>query len=161
MELLRDYPENVLLGVNLWGQEIYLRRPSWDCDWYWGFGYVGNADTHYHLDGLGNVDIGVARLNLYDQLLTHFGEDVGAVGEMKKRNTLWTFCDVVQTVYALRKTAEVLGRGCSNYGTNPVTELIKNPAEVERINNVLIPRLIDEMYVALGCVEPMEKEDVK
>lgn len=31
------------------GQLIMLRAPSWDCEWYWGFGYLGNKNEHYHL----------------------------------------------------------------------------------------------------------------
>ena len=29
-----------LLGINQEGKKEYLQEPSWDCDWYWGFGYV-------------------------------------------------------------------------------------------------------------------------
>ena len=76
---------------------------------------------------------------------------------MHVQNKLWTFCEVVQTIYHLRETAEVLGRGGSHYTTNPCADLIKNPDEVKRINEVLIPKLIDEMYIALGVVEPMEE----
>ena len=47
--------------------------------------------------------------------------------------------------------------GGSHYSTNPCVDLIKNPDEVKRINEVLTPKLIDEMYVALGVVDPMEE----
>ena len=49
--------------------------------------------------------------------------------------------------------------GGSHYSTNPCADLIKNPDEVKRINEVLTPKLIDEMYVALGVVDPMEEDD--
>ena len=29
-----------LLGKDLDGTMYWLEAPSWDCDWYWGFGYV-------------------------------------------------------------------------------------------------------------------------
>ena len=47
--------------------------------------------------------------------------------------------------------------GGSHYSTNQCADLIKNPDEVKRINEVLTPKLIDEMYVALGVVDPMEE----
>ena len=29
-----------LLGKDDQGIQYWLESPSWDCDWYWGFGYV-------------------------------------------------------------------------------------------------------------------------
>lgn len=31
---------------------IYLSKHSWDCKWYWGFGYLGNNSCHWHMEGL-------------------------------------------------------------------------------------------------------------
>lgn len=28
---------------------IALYAPTFDCGWYWGFGYLGNKNCHYHL----------------------------------------------------------------------------------------------------------------
>ena len=66
-DFLTNLPENVRLGV-LDGRGIALRRPSWDCDWYWGFGYLGNRDCHFHLNGLESMDSECYRKNLFDQL---------------------------------------------------------------------------------------------
>lgn len=30
---------------------VFLEDFSWDCDWYWGGGYIGNRDFHCHFDG--------------------------------------------------------------------------------------------------------------
>jgi hypothetical protein len=30
------------------GELVYLSKHSWKCDWYWGFGYVGNRNWHFH-----------------------------------------------------------------------------------------------------------------
>jgi hypothetical protein len=32
-----------------WGN-IYLTKHSWDCGWYWGFGYIGNSTCHMHIE---------------------------------------------------------------------------------------------------------------
>ena len=29
-----------LLGQDEYGENYWLEAPSWDCSWYWGFGYV-------------------------------------------------------------------------------------------------------------------------
>lgn len=52
MKLLREYPDQVYLGTTLDNEKLYLSKPSWDCDWYWGFGYVGNKNLHTHLNYL-------------------------------------------------------------------------------------------------------------
>ena len=46
-----------LLGKDAEGTKYWLEEPSWDCNWYWGFGYVqtfdrsGNdIDSHQHFD---------------------------------------------------------------------------------------------------------------
>ena len=30
------------------GQTLHLTKHSWDCGWYWGFGYIGNRNLHIH-----------------------------------------------------------------------------------------------------------------
>lgn len=158
MKLLRDYPHKVLMGTAL-EQEIYLLRPSWECGWYWGFGYLRGRDVHYHLDRLDAVDKRLTHINIYNQVTQHFSGD-GAIANMREAKTLWRFCEVVKTIYALKEAAAVLGRGGSHIAQNPLMELIQNFDEVDRINEVLIPRLIDEMYVAMGVVEPMDFDAV-
>jgi len=32
------------------GLSVYLTDASWDCDWYWGLGYIDNRDFHTHMD---------------------------------------------------------------------------------------------------------------
>ena len=46
-----------LLGINQENEKVWLEKPSWDCDWYWGFGYVeifnqnySDIDTHTHFN---------------------------------------------------------------------------------------------------------------
>jgi hypothetical protein len=29
-----------LIGKDKSGTNYWLESPSWDCDWYWGFGYI-------------------------------------------------------------------------------------------------------------------------
>lgn len=32
--------EVYLIGINEDGEKVFLEEPSWDCGWYWGFGYL-------------------------------------------------------------------------------------------------------------------------
>ena len=112
---------------------IYLTKPSWDCNWYWGFGYLGNSREHYHLSSYANG----RNINMRDALL----EDYDLNPRIEKQ--LWVFCELVETAYALKKTAEVLGRGGSHYTTNPLSDIIKNPDEVKRINEIVLPSIFN------------------
>ncbi len=139
MDKQPTYPK-IFMGRNENNSRIYLTPPSWDCDWYWGFGYLGNSRCHYHVDGLTTQN-----LNLFDGIKKHFGDSF----VLKTDADIWKFCELMQTFYSLKEAAEILGRGGSNYTSNPCAELIKNPDEVTRINQVLLPAIFAEIYKLL------------
>lgn len=113
--------------------QIFIQQPSWDCGWYWSFGYLGNYREHYHLHGYANG----RNINMYDALLADYQLNP------KIANNLWKFCELALTAYSLKTAAEVLGRGGSHMTTNPVADIIKNPAEVDRINKQVLPAIFD------------------
>ena len=48
-----------LLGERKDGEKVYLQAGSWDCGWYWGYGYLEiynkprtDIVEHYHFDSL-------------------------------------------------------------------------------------------------------------
>jgi|LakMenEpi03Aug12_release.lakeMendotaPanAssembly.Ray.scaffolds.fasta_scaffold207512_6 hypothetical protein len=135
MKLLNSYPSKFLLGKNN-EENIYLSVPSFDCNW--GFGYIGNKNTHYHLYSL------MKETDLYNGLKKHFGDTLTI-----KEENLYEFCEIVKTIYSLKETAEVFGRGGSHYTTNPLKGLIIDKDLVNKINGKLIPELIDYMYKIL------------
>lgn len=153
MKTIRKYESKTYLG-KVDGENIYLTAPSWNCEWYWGFGYLGNKDRHYHVDGLGkiskyNFDKKVFEyefVNLFDGFKRHFDEGTFIV---KSDHDLWTLCELFQTFYQLKHTAEMYHLGGANYTTNPCRELLKNEDEWKRINEVVLPNVFDEIYKIL------------
>lgn len=137
MHTLSSYPDRILLGKHD-GQNIYLTSPSWDCGWYWGFGYIGNKHCHYHIEGLGK------NKNLYDGFLEHFGDTITV-----DKSKLWKLVELFSTFYSLKNICEVLGRGGSHNTSNPCKDLIINKEEVQRINNVVLPQIFEEIYKIL------------
>lgn len=131
--LLNHYPEKVQLGVNHQGEAVFLLRPSWDCGWYWSFGYVNTEDTHTHLDRLGDSNM-VDNLKDYLAQMTLDDKD------------LWIFCELAVTIYTLKSMAELLHLGGSHYTHNPCYDILIQPDWLHHINHVLIPTLIDELY---------------
>lgn len=159
-KLLREYPKFTKLGTSTeLDGDVFISCPTWDCGWSWGFGYLqrwnarrGDIDFHTHINSQFSKDKDGRGCNWYTGMQDLF--DQGDVFENDKQR--WKFLEIVKTIYNLKMTAEVLGRGGSHYGNNPLSEEIKNHDEVRRINEYLIPKLIDEMYKVLGVVPDEE-----
>ena len=130
-----------------------LHAPEWLCDWYWGMGYLGNANWHYHLSSYqdkthhlnlsnGRCKFITERRNLCmrDCLLEDYELNKGLEEE-----NLWVFCELIETAYALKEAAEVLGRGGSHMTTNPCRDIIKNEDEVKRINQNVLPAIFNKI----------------
>lgn len=143
--------------------KIWLEKPSWDCGWYWGFGYVqsmvGNKEpskakdieSHTHWDSLVNN----SHKNAFDWFVDTFGktttdcfDNPNKDKEPKCRFTnkqLWKLCELMRSAYSLREAAEVLGRGGAHYGENPCQKTIMNKREAERINSKVLPAIFAEI----------------
>jgi len=147
MNTLSNYPNKIYLGENE-GEKIYLSAPSWDCNWYWGFGYIGNNNCHYHIDGLTKKE----NAHLFDAFKKHFGKSL-----VVRDSQLWTLCELFETFYNLKNAAEVLGSGSSNMSANPCKDLIINKDEVIRINNIVLPQIFEEIYKILIPAQDNEK----
>lgn len=152
-KLLREYPKYIKLGDSTgYGGGVYIERPSWNCGWYWGFGYLErwnyrkcDIDFHIHMDSHFSVNKDGKQCNWLDGM-----KDLLDKGDVfKSDHDRWKFLEIVKTIYELKETTEVLGHGGSYYGNNPCAELIMNHDEVRRINCKVIPALIDEMYKVL------------
>lgn len=140
-----NWTEKYFLG-KVDGEKIYISAPSWDCGWYWGFGYLGNKNCHYHLNGIGKNE----NINFRDALLKHFDTNTSI---FKHDGLTWVFCELVLTAYTLKETAETLGRGVSHMTTNPLTDLIKNETEVKRINEIVLPSIFNEIEKTLIALQ--------
>lgn len=110
---------------------VYLAAPTWDCDWYWSFGYLVRTGEHFHLRNYGNMD-------WKDCLERDYILNVKLRGDK-----LWKFYELAKTAYKLKEVAEVLGRGGCNITDNPLAEVIKNKTEVDRINQIVLPQIFD------------------
>lgn len=136
----------IKLGKNADGENIYLSPPKWDCGWYWGFGYLGNNNYHYHVDGLKRIETynfeakawTHERVNLYDGFKRHFGDSF----IVKRDKDIWTLAELFETFYALKTTAEILGRGGAHMTTNPAAAVIIN----KRRQSALM-RLFSRLYL--------------
>lgn len=147
--LMEKYPKNFLLGHPTDGGRGYLfRRPSFDCGWYWGFGYLGNRDVHFHLDNMTSIHPELANKNMFDQLKMLFGDNLTITND----GDLWKFCEHASAIYKMRVAAELFHRGGSSYTSNERSDSIKELGHdmYETLNSVLIPEQIESLYRVLA-----------
>lgn len=142
-----------LLGKGKDGNNYWLEEGSWDCDWYWGFGYVetyGKDSSHQHFNGL------FLKKNVADSLdsFQNFFEETPLSDK-----EIWTLLETMKSFYIAKEYAEMVHRGGSHISNNPVKDLIKNEEEYNRINKVVIPALMEEVYCLLGKERELVKEE--
>ena len=131
-----------LLGEDINGTKHYLQIASWDCEWYWGFGYIISKYSWLHFDTL-------------------FLNNGGYVEEFKKffiktpltDNEIWELLGYMKEFYVLKEYAELLKHG--NYITSSAKHVLDtqfehdNLKEYERINKVILPTLFEKIYKML------------
>lgn len=113
------------------GKRVYIVAPTWDCNWYWSFGYLQATGEHFHLRNYGDK-------NWRDALERDYN-----LNKKLRGDNLWKFYELAKTAYQLKEVAEILGRGSSHITENPLSEVIKNQAEVNRINHIVLPQVFD------------------
>jgi hypothetical protein len=137
-----------LLGINSDGQKVWLEKQSWDCGWYWGFGYLhtfrrNDFDSHFHFDStfLNGPECS------YTMFKTYFKETV------LTENEIWALCDLMKTFYTLRAAAEVFHSGHSHQTERAKIESLKLPEQEDLINKVLLPKVFERIEKLLSPLE--------
>lgn len=148
-----------LLGKDENNRKYWLEAPSWDCDWYWGFGYVEtytnnknpsiakDIATHEHIDTsfLGKQGYEYIH-NLYDSPLlqeTTFTMEEG-----------WQLGELFKQFYLLQKMAEFTHREKPNCGiTSSPIEHGDLKLWNKDINEKMIPAITSKIMEILTPVD--------
>lgn len=84
------------LGTDEDGEKYWLEEPSWDCGWYWGFGYIetytkrgDDIQSHQHAD------------NFYSKWCETILKSKSFSDDEK-----WALCELFANFYTLQKLAE-------------------------------------------------------
>lgn len=139
--------ERVLLGKIKEGNRlapIYLSKHSWDCEWYWGLGYLGNVNTHFHFSGyLKGTEWNVASIFTGGTVIT--------------QNQWYVICDMFKQAYSIQATAEVYRLGGHICGTNDITTLLRDSNKSAMLNEDL-ELILDRLWDYI--VEAVTQEDI-
>lgn len=87
-ETFKQYPKT----------RFYIDKHKWDCDWYWGFGYIGNSELLTHFD---SVFLNEAE----NEVNKIFIKPVFTQGEW------WVIRDLFIQAYGLSEAAEIYQHG--------------------------------------------------
>lgn len=141
-----------LLGQDKYNDYIWLEAASWNCSWYWGFGYIEvytnqlkpniarDITSHSHWSGLvGKQDDG--------KYLHHINEYLKV--SVLTDSESWRLSDLMQSFYTLKESAELLGRGGSHLSSSGNLEILKNLTMVKTINEIMLPAIFAEVYKIL------------
>lgn len=132
-----------LLGKDANGTNYWLEEPSWDCGWYWGFGYIetytnnncpaksSDIDSHQHFDSLFLNGPECAR----DLFKKFFVETTLTDSE------IWELCDYMKTFYTLKSAAELFRHGYSYYTERAKITSLHNQAEEDLVNKKWLPEV--------------------
>lgn len=113
-------------GTSADGEAVYLTKHKWDCGWYWGLGYVGNRNCHFHFDSL-------LYIKGKDGKVKFTASDLFSETNITDKEW-WIIRDLFVQAYALQKAAEVYHHGGHQSFTKGVTDIIRDDGLVKRIN---------------------------
>ena len=149
-----------LLGIDKENKYFWLESPSFDCGWYWGFGYIERytnnknperaKDTASHTHFKGGI-IGEQEFYDYKKRCFRKGEYKHHLNEHDLKASVlsddesWELSELMNSYYLLRETAEFFNHGGSHTTKNPLEDDLKKPDLVKEINWVLLPKIFKEV----------------
>lgn len=143
------------LGITKQGDKAYLVKPSWDCGWYWGFGYI-QSYTPYHYDWSSHEHWDTLTKDgfSFDIIKDHF-KDLTL-----SDNDLYTLCDYMKSYYTLRRMADLTHCGDS-FITAAARDLadFKNDEINTKINQEALPKLFKAVDTLFKEASEHKKEE--
>lgn len=148
---INKFGEHYLLGKGKDGQLYWLEKESWDCNWYWGFGYIQtytnnrqptrsvDINSHQHFDSL----FLRGPENGHDMFKQFFAETV------LNKDEIWELVDLMQTYYSLKTAAAVFNHGHSHYTDRASIGIVKNKELEDKVNKELLPEVFKRIRTLL------------
>ena len=147
-----------LLGRDKDGDYVWLEAPSWDCGWYWGFGYIEryknnrkpsiaeDISSHSHWDNeiVGNID---------GEYRHHLNANPNIVESVLTDEESWKLAELMKSYYILKETADFFKHGGSHLTENPLKNFLQSEEQTKRINEVLLPEIFKEIDKLLSPKE--------
>lgn len=144
-----------LLGRNEDGTNYWLEEPSWDCGWYWGFGYLeaytNNRYPHLAKDIVHHTHFDYLFLRgnktAFDLFKEFFKETT------LTDNEIWELCDYMKTFYTLKSVAGLFKHGYSWQTERAQIEKLQNEEQCDLVNKIWLPEVFKRIKALLTPTE--------
>ena len=148
-----------LLGADSEGTYYWLEAPKWDCNWYWGFGYIETYTNNKRPDLSTDIQSHEHADNFMSKWFITWNNSKPRLKESTfSEEEGWELSELFAQFYFLREAAEMFGRGKANVSTKSSIPLWKDEAKVKEINEVLIPMVTKRVIEILTPSEDEPKE---
>lgn len=139
-----------LLGSDEYGNFYWLEEAKFDCGWYWGGGYVEtftnnqnparakDIQSHHHFDEM-FLDNG--HCDTFKKFFVH---------TPLSDTEIWRLLELMKSFYIAREYSDMIYRGGAHISNNLVSVTIQSETEYKRINEVVIPAIMNAVYEILG-----------
>ena len=155
-----DRKKVYLLGVDNGGQHIFMESPTFDCSWYWGFGYIEeytnnenphkshDITSHSHFKGglVGNID---------KEYIHHINKNKTFKSTVLTDSESWLLSELMESARILSESAALFHTGGAHVTTNTIKTL-KNIENWYNINYRLLPEIFSEIDKLLSP----DKDDI-
>jgi hypothetical protein len=106
------------------GEQVFLEKHKWNCEWYWGFGYLGNSCCHFHFDSI------LKDSKTADELF----KKTKHIKRPFSNKDWWILRDLFKQAYALKRAAEIYQYGGHQTTLEDVTDILKNAEKAKQLN---------------------------
>lgn len=115
--------EEIYLGITEEHGKVYLTKHSWDCAWYWGFGYVRSRHCHFH----------------FESFLTKCPREASVLFNEPtfSDRSWWIIRDLFIQAYALKEAAATYHYGGHQCTSKGITDIIQCKEMELRLNKDL------------------------
>ena len=124
---------------------ISLSKHSWDCDWYWGFGCIGNSKLHTH--------VSCTFLNP-EEYRNWIDVSFWFSSTFLTQKNWWEFLERFKTAYTLRAAADTISRGGSHITNASITA----DKELAKVLNKKLECLLDDTWNWLQQLKETQPE---
>jgi len=130
-----------LLGSDCEGIFYWLESPTWDCDWYWGFGYMETYTNNKNPQYARDINSHQHADKFMSKWFTEWnGSKPILLVKTFTNKEGWELSELFEQFYFLKDAAENFGRG-KCHCANTLIPLWKKPELIKEINEILIPQV--------------------
>lgn len=138
-----------LLGADSGGTKYWLENATWDCDWYWGFGYIETYSQNKFPSLSKDINSHEHANKFMSEWFTEWnGSKPRLTDRTFDEKEGWELSELFSQFYLLKDMAEYFHRGRQNTADTEIP-LYQKPKLVKEINEQRLPVIFNRIYEIL------------